>query len=184
MSDKQIKIAGISGSLRQGSYNTGTILAAKELLPDNVVMDMISLSDIPMFNEDVESQGIPQAVVDFKERLAGVDAVLIASPEYNFSFSALLKNALDWASRGENTPLYGKPLAIISASPSMLGGARGQYQLRQVCVSLNLLPVCKPEVFISSAHTKFDENGKLTDETTKELIKELLDALINNVKDK
>lgn len=182
MTDKKIKIAGIVGSLRDKSYNKATILAAKELLSESIEMDVIFLSDIPMFNEDIESQGIPESVANLKKRLEDSDGVLIATPEYNFSMPAVLKNALDWASRGEVLPLYGKPLAIVSASMSMLGGARVQYQLRQVCTALNLLPINRPEVFISNAHTKFDDDGKLIDEATKDILKELLDALIDSVK--
>lgn len=108
MTDKKIKIAGIVGSLRDKSYNKATILAAKELLSESIEMDVIFLSDIPMFNEDIESQGIPESVANLKKRLEDSDGVLIATPEYNFSMPAVLKNALDWASRGEVLPLYGR----------------------------------------------------------------------------
>lgn len=184
MSDKVIKIVGIAGSIRRKSYNKSAILAAQELLPENAVMDIVDLSDIPMFNEDIEAEGTPEAVADFNSKLAKADAVIIATPEYNFSIPPILKNALDWASRYKDLPLYGKPLAIMSATPGMLGGSRVQYHLRQVCVSLNLIPVSKPEVFISNAHMKFDDTGKLIDEETKKLIVQLLDALLEEVKNK
>ncbi|HBN82654.1 MAG TPA: NADPH-dependent FMN reductase [Clostridiales bacterium] len=182
MAEKQIRIVGLTGSLRRDSYNKASLRAAKKLLPENTVLELIDLSDIPFFNEDVEKEGLPEPVVKLKEELNKADALLISTPEYNYSIPPVLKNALDWVSRGEDLPLYGKPLAIMSASMSALGGARVQYHLRQVCVCLNLLPLNRPEVFITAAHTKFDENGNLTDETTKKLIKKLLSALVEEVK--
>lgn len=184
MDNKIIKIAAFTGSLRRDSYNMAALRAAGTLLPENAVLDIIDLADIPFFNEDIEAEGLPPSVADFKNRLAGADAVLISTPEYNFSIPPVLKNALDWVSRGENLPLFGKPLGIMSASMGMLGGARVQYHLRQVCVALNILPLNKPEVFITHVHTKFDEAGNLTDERTKKSIKGLVDALVNNVKSK
>ncbi len=181
MTDK-IKIVGFTGSLRRNSYNKAALRAAQKLLPEDAVLDIIDLSDIPFFNEDVEAQGLPDAVAVFKKKLSEADAILISTPEYNFSIPPVLKNALDWASRGDVLPLYGKPLAIMSASPSMLGGARVQYHLRQVCVSLNLIPLNKPEVFIANASTKFDEEGNLTDERTKKAIAGLLEALVQRCK--
>lgn len=133
-------------------------------------------------NEDAEALGIPGPVEAFKKKLAEADGILIATPEYNYSIPPVLKNALDWASRGKEPPLYGKPLAILSASPGMLGGARAQYHLRQVCVSLNLIPVNKPEVMISSAHTKVSAEGVLEDERALRGIQELLEALILNIR--
>lgn len=184
MDNRVIKIVGFSGSLRKNSYNEAALKAAQKLLPENVVLDIADLVEIPFLNEDLEAQGVPASVADFKKKLSEADAILISTPEYNFSIPPVLKNALDWASRGDVLPLYGKPLAIMSASPSMLGGARVQYHLRQVCVSVNLLPLNKPEVFIANAHTKFDENGNLVDEATKKSIGELLKALVQSIKNK
>ncbi|WP_312648933.1 NADPH-dependent FMN reductase [Aminipila sp.] len=180
--DKVIRLVGFTGSLRSNSYNKAALRAAQMLLPENVVLDIIDLADIPFLNEDIEAQGLPASVAEFKKKLSEADAILISTPEYNFSIPPVLKNALDWASRGDLLPLYGKPLAIMSASPSMLGGARVQYHLRQVCVSLNMIPLNKPEVFIANANTKFDEAGNLIDERTKSSIEGLLKALIQNVK--
>lgn len=182
MADKVIRIAGFTGSLRRNSYNKAALIAAQRLLPENAVLDIIDLADLPFFNEDVEAQGLPTAVADFMKKLSEADAILISTPEYNFSIPPVLKNALDWASRGDVLPMYGKPLAIMSASTGMLGGARVQYHLRQVCVSLNLIPVNKPEVFIAKANTKFDEDGNLIDERTQKAIKGLLKALVEKVK--
>ncbi len=180
--ERKVRIAGIAGSLREKSYNKAALRAVKELLPENVELEILDLSDIPMFNEDVEAEGTPDAVANFKEKLEKSDALLIATPEYNFSIPAVLKNALDWASRGKDSPLNGKPVAIMSASPSLLGGARVQYHLRQVCVSVNLYPINKPEVFIASAHKKFNEDGVLIDDRTKKLIKNLVETLVERVK--
>ncbi|NLY71754.1 MAG: hypothetical protein GX076_08795 [Clostridiales bacterium] len=177
----KIKIVGLTGSLREKSYNKAVLNAVKELVPDNVDYEVIDLSDIPFYNEDVEKKGLPDSVANLKKKLFEADGVLVSTPEYNFSIPPVLKNALDWVSRGSELPLYGKPIAIMSASPSMLGGARVQYHLRQVCVSLNLIPVNKPEVFISNADKKFDENGVLVDEMTKRVIKDLINALIDKI---
>jgi len=175
----QIIILGFSGSLRRKSYNTAALRAAKELLPEGATLEIADLSAIPFFNEDLEAEGIPQAVLEFNKKVAAADALLIATPEYNYSIPPVLKNALDWASRGSEKPLDGKPLAIMSASPGMFGGARAQYHLRQVCVVLNLQPLNKPEVFIMSADKKFDAEGNLTDEYSRNAISKLLLALID-----
>jgi len=177
-----VQILGFTGSLRKGSYNMAALRAARELLPEGAALEIADLSAIPFFNEDLEAEGVPEAVSDFKEKIAGADALLIATPEYNFSIPPVLKNALDWASRGDDTPLPGKPLAIMSASPGMLGGARVQYHLRQVCAGLDMQTLNKPEVFITRAHTKFDEAGKLIDERTRGAIARLLAALAESVR--
>jgi len=173
MKDK-IRVTGLSGSLRRGSYNTACLRAAKELEPEGMELEIADISGIPFFNADVEARGIPAAVDEFKKKLGEADAILIATPEYNYSIPPVLKNALDWASRGKYMPLDGKPLAIMSASTGMLGGARAQYHLRQVCVRLNMLPINRPEVFIANADKKFDEEGNLTDEYSRNLISQLL----------
>jgi chromate reductase len=177
--DRNIKIAGFTGSLRKDSYNKSALRAAVDLLPEDASLEIVDISALPFFNEDVERVGLPPEVRQFKNSLKKCDAILIATPEYNYSLPPVLKNALDWASRGEELPLYSKPLAIMSASPGMFGGARVQYHLRQVCVTLNLIPVSKPEVFIMKAADKFDENGNLTDEYTKKAIKKLLLSLVD-----
>lgn len=174
---QKIRILGFTGSLRRNSYNMAALRAAQTLVPENAELEIADLSQIPFFNEDVEAVGIPGVVADFKKKIAQADALLIATPEYNFSIPPVLKNALDWASRGDDSPFPGKPLAIMSASPGMLGGARVQYHLRQVCVQLDLKTLNKPEVFIPRADKKFNEEGELTDEFTKKAIARLLAAL-------
>ncbi len=180
----KIKIIGFTGSLRVKSYNLAALRAAAELLPEGSTLEIVDLSPIPFFNEDIEAEGVPQVIVDFKEKLATADAILISTPEYNFSIPPVLKNALDWASRGTDLPLSGKPLAIMSASPGMLGGARVQYHLRQVCVKLNLQTLNNPEVFITHANKKFDQEGKLMDDFTKASMTKLLQALIDKIQKK
>jgi chromate reductase len=178
----EIKILGFSGSLRKKSFNSAALRAARELMPPGAILEIADLSMIPFFNEDLETQGVPQSVLDFKKKVAEADALLIVTPEYNYSIPPVLKNALDWASRGADKPLEGKPTAIMSASTGMFGGARAQYHLRQVCVVLNLQPLNRPEVFIMNADKKFDSDGNLTDEYTRNAITRLLQALIDNVK--
>ncbi|MCX5780628.1 MAG: NAD(P)H-dependent oxidoreductase [Firmicutes bacterium] len=174
-----IKIVGFTGSLRRGSFNKASLLAAQDLLPEGADLEILDVSAFPFFNEDVEREGVPQLVLDFKAKVTTADAILIATPEYNYSIPPVLKNVLDWGSRGGDNCWSGKPLAIMSASPGIFGGARAQYHLRQVCVILNLLPLNKPEVFIMSAHTKFDPEGKLTDDYTRQAIAKLLKALVD-----
>lgn len=180
--DKNINIIAFTGSLRLKSYNKAALAAAKELLPEGASLEILDLAQIPFFNEDVESVGTPQVVVDFKKKLTDADAILISTPEYNYSIPPVLKNALDWASRGTDLPLNGKPLAIMSASPSIFGGARVQYHLRQVCVGLNILVLNKPEVFITKADTKFDLDGKLINEKSRNSISKLLKALVDTAR--
>jgi len=130
-----------------------------------------------MFNDDVKVQGFPPEVVEFGMRIAAADALLFVTPEYNYSIPGGLKNAIDWASRLPDQPFNKKPVAIMSASTGMLGGGRAQYHLRQSCVFLNMFPLNKPEVIISRAQEKFDAQGNLTDEPTREQIRKLLIAL-------
>lgn len=175
-----INLVGFTGSLRKGSFNMATLKTIKKLLPIGVNLDILDLSNIPFFNEDIEDN-TPEPVKEFLDKLNKADGIVIATPEYNYSIPPVLKNALDWASRSKGLPLNEKPLAIISASPSIIGGARAQYHLRQVCVKLNLLPLNSPEVFITKVHEKFDENGELIDEYTKNIIMSLINALIEKI---
>lgn len=174
-----MKILGIVGSLRSKSYNKMAMLAAGEMLPEGVTLEIAEIGDIPLYNGDVEAAGqIPEPVTRLKGQIAAADAVLIASPEYNYSIPGALKNALDWASR-QGSPLIGKPAAIMGVSTGTLGTARMQYHLRQVLVSQNMLTINKPEVFINQAASKFDAEGRLTDETTRQMVGQLVQALID-----
>lgn len=176
-----IKIVGLNGSLRQNSYNKAALMEVNNLFQDQIEFEILDLEDIPFFNEDLETVGVPESVIEFNKKLKEADAVLIATPEYNYSITPVLKNALDWASRDKEYPLDNKPTAIMSASLSLLGGIRAQYHLRQICVALNMCVLNEPEICIMSAHKKFDENLVLTDEYTKNAIKSLVSTLIEKI---
>ncbi|MEM2373429.1 MAG: NAD(P)H-dependent oxidoreductase [Thermoproteota archaeon] len=152
--------------MRKGSYNRALLRAAAELMPRNAKLEIFDIEGIPLYNQDFEND-VPAKVKEFKEKIRRADAILIATPEYNYSFPGVLKNAIDWASRppGDNS-FEGKPVAIMSASIGTLGGARAQYHLRQVLIALNMYPINRPEVMVPLAREKFDENGRLIDEST------------------
>ncbi len=176
MSEK-LKVLAFAGSLRKGSFNKALIRAAVEVAPENIEIEVFDLEGIPLFNQEFEANP-PQRVKEFKDEIRSADALLIATPEYNYSFSGVLKNALDCASRPRaDTPLDGKPVAIMSASTGRFGGARAQYHLRQVFIFLNMQPVNRPEVLLSDAMHNVDVNGNVTNEQTRQLIHQLLEAL-------
>jgi len=174
----KIRILGIAGSLRKGSYNRSALKAAQELLPDGAVLELIDLQGIPVFDQDDELAP-PPVVLEFKRRILGADAILFATPEYNYSVSGALKNAIDWASRpyGESAWL-GKPAALMGASTGSLGTVRAQYHLRQILVAQDMPVVSQPEVMIANAAQRFDDGGRLGDEPTRKLIQQLLEALV------
>ena len=185
--EKTVKILGFVGSLRQGSYNKALMRAALELTPEDAALEVFDLEGIPPFNQDLENQP-PRIVREFKAKIRNADALLIATPEYNYSVPGVLKNAIDWASRpyGDNV-FEGKPVAVMSASVGRLGGARAQYHLRQSFVFLNMHPLNRPEVMMPSAKENVAANGNVTDEQTRQLIRQLLEALVqwtNKLKDK
>ncbi len=168
----------MAGSLRRQSYNRSALRAAGELLPADTVLDTYELGEFPLFNQDLE-QSPPPIVAEFKKKIREADAILFATPEYNYSISGVLKNAIDWGSRPYGDSAWeGKPAAIMGASGGALGTARAQYQLRQMMVWLDMHPMNRPEVMIGNAAQKFDERGNLTDERTRELIRQLLDGLV------
>jgi chromate reductase len=179
VADTLVHILGIAGSLRQGSYNRAALRAAQLLTPPDARIDIFdALRDIPPFNEDEESHP-PMPVLDLKARVRAADAILFATPEYNYSLPGVLKNAIDWGSRPYNDNAWGgKPAAILGASPSANGTARAQYHLRQVMVYLDMHPLNRPEVMIANAADRFDTQGRLTDEKAKELIRRLLQNLV------
>lgn len=171
---KTLKVLGISGSLRKSSYNTAALRVAQALAPDDVRIETFDLAPLPLYNEDVKAAGFPPVVQQLRDKIKAADALLFATPEYNYSISGVLKNAIDWASRPPDQPFNEKPVAIMGASPSALGTGRAQYHLRQCCVFLNMHVLNKPEVMIAAAHTKFNDKGELTDEPTRGFIRELL----------
>jgi chromate reductase, NAD(P)H dehydrogenase (quinone) len=171
-------ILGISGSLRKHSYNTSLLRAAQGLAPEGVELKIFHLEGIPIFNQDDE-QNPPARVTEFKAAIRAADAIMIATPEYNYSVSGVLKNAIDWASRPYGDSAWkGKPVAIAGAAGGILGTARAQYHLRQMFVFLDMHPLNQPEVMIAAAHDKFDERGNLKDEKARELIRKQLAGLI------
>mgnify|MGYP003382497922 CR=1 FL=1 len=178
-----MNILGICGSLRQGSYNRLLLRAAQELAPAGTsVVIFEGMKDIPSFDGDDLANGYPAAVQRLREEIRASDGVLFGSPEYNFSVSGVLKNAIDWASRGTDQPFEGKPFAIVSASMGPLGGARSQYDLRKIMIYLNAHAMNKPEVFVGNAQSRFDKDGRLIDETTRNVVTQQIAALSEHIR--
>ena len=175
---KPVRILGIAGSLRRESYNRAALRAATQLVPEGASIDIFELDGIHGFNQD-EEQNPPAKVVELKRRIREADAILIVTPEYNYSVPGVLKNAIDWASRPYGDSAWnGKPVAIMGASIGAIGSARAQYHLRQMFVFLNMFPINQPEVMIGNASERFDGEGNLTHDATKEFIRQLLQNLV------
>jgi chromate reductase len=172
-----VRILGIAGSLRRGSFNAATLRSAQSLAPVHMTIDTFDIAPIPLYNEDVRQQGFPPAVESLRARIKAADGLLIVTPEYNYSIPGVLKNAIDWASRPPEQPLDGKPIGIIGASAGAMGSGRAQYHLRQCFVFLNGLVMNRPEVMIPQAQNKFDAEGALIDQTTRDFIAAHLAAL-------
>lgn len=175
--DGDLSVLGLSGSLRRDSLNTKLLKAAQELVPDGLAITLFDLAEIPLYNEDVRQEGLPASVVALRRAISEADALLITTPEYNYSIPGVLKNAIDWASRPPDQPFAGKAVAIMGASPSRLGTARAQYHLRQVFVFLDSLVLNKPEVMVSGADKLFDGSGRLSDQATRDFVQAQLEAL-------
>jgi chromate reductase len=177
--NKPIRILGIAGNLRRQSYNRSALRAAMELVPEGATLEIFELDGIPAFNQD-EEPNPPARVTEFKQKIREADAILFVTPEYNYSIPGVLKNAIDWASRPYGDSAWnGKPAAIMGASVGSIATARAQYHLRQIFVFLNIFPINQPEVMIGNAAERFDNEGNLTDEKTRELIGQLLENLVN-----
>jgi len=168
------RVLGIAGSLRKGSYNKLALRAAIELSPADMELESFDIAPIPPYDEDLREQGFPPAVHQLREKIRAADALLIVTPEYNYSVPGVLKNAIDWASRPPSQPFDDKPVAIMGASIGRLGTARAQYHLRQTAVFLNMHLLNRPEVMIAGAANAFDASGRLIDEGARKLIAELL----------
>ena len=177
-----MKLLAIVGSLRKDSVNKKSMKAFQEELPAGTEVEYAEIGNIPLYNQDEQEKGFPASVNKLTEQVKNADAVVFATPEYNYSVPGVLKNALDWVSRVPNQPFSGKTAMIIGASPGNLGTARAQYHLRQIGVFLNINFLNRPEVMISSAYGKFDESGKLTDASTREFLKKAGQALVDAVK--
>jgi chromate reductase, NAD(P)H dehydrogenase (quinone) len=175
---KPFRILGIAGSLRRESYNRAALRAATQLVPEGATIKIFELDGIPGFNQD-EEQNPPPKVVELKRQIRDADAILFVTPEYNYSVPGVLKNAIDWASRPYGDSAWnGKPAAIMGASIGTIGTARAQYHLRQMMVFLNMFPINQPEVMIGNAQERFDAQGNLTDDATKDFIRQLLQNLV------
>lgn len=176
----ELHIVGICGSLRKYSYNLGLLRAFEQQLPDNIKFTLADISEIPFFNEDKE-QPYPEPVLKLKELLDSADALVISSPEYNLSYTGVLKNAIEWLSRPSlQTRLAGKPVALIGTAA--IGVSVSQSHLRDVMFALNMNVINRPIVQVGNAREKFDKEGNLTDNITKETLAKLKDELINRAK--
>lgn len=169
--EQNLRILGICGSLRAKSMNMAALRKAGELMAGiGMTLEIMSLADIPMYNEDVREKGFPEPVARLRRAVAACDAVYFASPEYNFSITGVLKNAIDWCSRPPDQPFQNKPVAMLTVSEGPLGGARNQYELRKVLVQIWAMPLPRPEIFIGSYAVKFDAEGSLTDQATLKIL--------------
>ena len=171
------KILGICGSLRRTSLNMAALRAAAANAPDGVELQVAAISSVPLYANDVYERGFPPAVETLRNQIRNADALLFATPEYNYSFSGVLKNAIDWVSRPPDHPFTGKAVGMLGCSAGTSGTMRAQYHLRQVMVFLDMRPVNKPELFIPAAGNLFDENGDLTDDVTGKRLSQLLNSL-------
>jgi chromate reductase, NAD(P)H dehydrogenase (quinone) len=179
MADSTLNVITICGSLRKGSYNRIVMNALPALAPEGMqIKEAPPISEFPLYNADIQnSTGFPAAVQTLAEAIRAADGVIFNSPEYNFGIPAPLKNAIDWVSRVPNQPFAAKPVALQSASPGPVGGARVQYDLRRSMVFLDAFTLNKPEIFIGNCAQRLDDKaGKITDETTVGLIKQQLAA--------
>jgi chromate reductase, NAD(P)H dehydrogenase (quinone) len=175
---RPIHVLGISGSLRRASWNSGLLRAAGQLLPEGMSLEIFDITPIPFYNQDLDTPDtVPDSVRQLKDRIRAADALLIATPEYNYSLPGVLKNAIDWVSRPpKDSPLAGKPLAMMGAG-GLFGTVRAQLHLRQVAVYTDMLPLNKPEVRIMKAWEKFDADGDLHDEPARQEVRALLESL-------
>jgi chromate reductase len=174
-----MKVVGISGSLRKGSFNTGLLKHVSNSAPDGVEFEIADISEVPLFNQDMEKDP-PQSVEDFKELVSGADAILFASPEYNHGISGVLKNAIDWLSRPPaESAIKGKPCGLMGASPSFVGTARGQEQLKLAISGSGAVAFRGPHVLVNRAGDKFDDNGNLTDEDTVKFVDNYVEKLVD-----
>jgi chromate reductase len=169
-----VRVLAISGSLRQGSFNTALLRAAVALVPDGMTLTLQLLHDVPLFNADVEAQGFPPGVVALREAVRAADGVLISTPEYNNSMPGVLKNAVDWVSRGKDQPWAGKPLALLSASNGRFGGARSQVAWLPTMATIGTRWMHSPQFYLAKGQDAFAPDGSLIDERTRELLRDLL----------
>ena len=174
----KLTILGISGSGRKRSYNTALLEEAKQLLPRDATLEVVDVSKLPLYNQDLDHD-LPEAVKDLKKKIRSADAILIATPEHNYSVTAVLKNAIEWGNRPpRDTSWSGKPAAVISASTGLRGGVRAQLHLRQIMIDLNMYPINRPLLLVANAKDKFNEDLRLTDEETIQTLRDVLSSLV------
>lgn len=174
----KISVLGISGSGRRRSYNTALLEAAKQLLLQEATLEVVDVSKLPLYNQDLEHD-LPESVKELKKKIRRADAILIATPEHNYSITAVLKNAIEWGNRPPGDASWsGKPAAVISASTGLRGGVRSQLHLRQIMIDLNMYPINRPLLLVANAKDKFDDNLKLTDEESLQTLREVLSSLV------
>jgi chromate reductase len=184
LSQARIEVAAIVGSLRRGSYNRGLLRSAMLVAPEEMHLYEVAIDELPFFNEDLERQGDPPKVREFKRQLERADAILIFTPEYSYSIPGVLKNALDWASRPPGRSVLRRtPAAIMGASVGRSGTMRAQVHLRQIFVQIGVIPMPDPEVFVTFSPDKFNSLGELTDQTSLDQIRNLLQQLITWTRD-
>lgn len=174
-----LSIVGISGSLRAGSYNSSLLRYVSTILPTTVEYKELSIASLPLYNPDVQAAGYPDEVAAFRDTIAAADGIIIVSPEYNYTVPGVLKNAIDWASRPPSPSFAGKPVGLLSASTGIFGGVRGQAQMRYIMFAVNAIVMNRPEIYVASAAQKFDADGNLTDQTTKDLLAKYVDSFID-----
>ena len=175
-----MKLLGIAGSLREGSYNRSLLRAAREVLPEGVELVECEIGGLPFYDGDVEAAGDPEPVVALKNAIRDADALLIATPEYNRGVPGVLKNAVDWASRPPlGSPLTGKPVALMGASTGRAGTALAQQQLREALEFPRAYVLDEPQVLVPEAYMRFDDRGELTDEGVRAELAELVDTLVH-----
>lgn len=175
----KLHFVGISGSLRKASYNSALLRAAEQLLPNGITFEQAEIRDLPLYDPDIDAIERPVSAIQFREFLSNADAIIISSLEYNYSIPGVLKNAIDWASRGKDSPMVNKPVALMGATTGMWGTMRMQQAFRPIFQGLNMFPVNKPEVLVAQVQHKFDSNGTLIDEPTKEIVRQQMLALKN-----
>jgi len=172
------RIVALAGSLRRKSYNRALIDAARELAPESLKIETLSIGDLPFYNADLEAEGDPPSVAVFKAAITQADGLIIATPEYNEGIPGVLANALDWASRlPGRAPLAGKPAMMMGASPAQVGTARAQTHLRQILTHAQARVLPPPELLVAQAHNRFDSDLRLTDESTRRILVSLLERL-------
>jgi chromate reductase len=170
------KVVAFAGSLRRGSFNRALVHAAQQVAPDGMSIELIEIAELPFYNADLEADGDPPSVVTFKAFLYGADGILISTPEYNDGIPGVLTNAIDWGSRlPGRSPLAGKPVAIMGASPSQVGTARAQLHLRQLLTHARARVLPPPELLVATAHQRFDAGLRLTHDGTRRILEELLE---------